>query len=163
VPFLVRWPGVVPPGTVCDQLVHQADVIATLAEILGTTLPAHAGEDSFSLLPLLRGSTAPVRPTAVSCASTGVPGFREGPWKLVLAADPGASTEVELYDLAADPGETHNLAAAQPARVAAMRAAFEEIIIRGRSNPGPAQPNDVAVRRYPQPVAGKRKSPRVND
>jgi hypothetical protein len=44
-----------------------------------------------------------------------------------------------------------------------MRAAFEEIIIRGRSNPGPAQPNDVAVRRYPQPVAGKRKSPRVND
>ena len=163
VPFLVRWPGVVPPGTVCDQLVHQADVIATLAEILGTTLPAHAGEDSFSLLPLLRGSTAPVRPTAVSCASTGVPGFREGPWKLVLAADPGASTEVELYDLAADPGETHNLAAAQPARVAAMRAAFEEIIIRGRSNPGPAQPNDVAVRRHPQPVAGKRKSPRVND
>ncbi|MBM3855957.1 MAG: arylsulfatase, partial [Verrucomicrobia bacterium] len=51
VPFIVRWPGVVRPGSVCDQLVHQADVIATLADILGSSLPANAGEDSFSLLP----------------------------------------------------------------------------------------------------------------
>ena len=33
VPFIVRWPGVVKPASVCDQLVHQADLLATFAEI----------------------------------------------------------------------------------------------------------------------------------
>ena len=34
-PFIVRWPGVVQPGSVCGQLVHQADILATLADIFG--------------------------------------------------------------------------------------------------------------------------------
>ena len=55
VPFIVRWPGVVEPGSVCDRLVHQADVMATFADIVGQPLPDNAGEDSFSLLPLLEG------------------------------------------------------------------------------------------------------------
>jgi arylsulfatase A len=71
VPFFIRWPGVVTPGSVCSQLVHQADVMATLAEILGSTLPETAGEDSFSLLPLLRGGQTPIRQHAVSCAANG--------------------------------------------------------------------------------------------
>ena len=163
VPFIVRWPGVVPPGSTCDQLVHQADVLATLADILGTPLPAHAGEDSFSLLPLLRGGTAPVRENAVSCASTGTPGFRSGSWKLILAADPPAGTDVALYDLAHDLGETRNLAAADPGRVAAMKAQFEQLISRGRSTPGAPQPNDVAVRRYPQPAAAAKRAKKANE
>ena len=61
VPFLVRWPGVTKPGKACGQLVHQADLLATIAEILGTTLPDNAGEDSVSLLPLFRGADQPVR------------------------------------------------------------------------------------------------------
>ncbi|MBM3856282.1 MAG: arylsulfatase, partial [Verrucomicrobia bacterium] len=153
VPFIVRWPGVVPPGTQCDQLVHQADLLATLADVLGTKLPANAGEDSFSMLPLLRGGAAPVRENAVSCASAGTPGFRLGSWKLVLAADPKAGTEVELYDLATDLGETKNLAAENPARVAELKSRFEHLISRGRSTPGAPQPNDVEVRRYPQKPA----------
>jgi arylsulfatase A len=42
-------------GTVCGQIVQQADVMATMADILGVTLPDNAGEDSVSFLPLLRG------------------------------------------------------------------------------------------------------------
>jgi len=150
-PFIVRWPGVVKPGTVCGQLAHQADVIATIADVLGTKLPDNAGEDSFSLLPLLRGEDRPVRETAVSCASSGVPGLRCGPWKLILQRDPQAKTEVQLYNLDHDLGETINLAAAQPELVAEMRALMEKIITDGRSTPGAKQKNDVTVRRYPVP------------
>ena len=69
VPFIVRWPGTVKPGSVCDQLVHQTDLMRTFAEVLGTKLPDNAGEDSFSLLPLLRGEDQPVRDNAVSASS----------------------------------------------------------------------------------------------
>ena len=141
-PFIVRWPGVVKAGSVCGQLVHQADLMATLAEIWGATLPPNAGEDSFSLLPLLRGEDHPVRTHAVSCAASGVPGVRDGDWKFIPGREP------QLYNLAADLGETNNLVAAEPARVAAMRALLERIITDGRSTPGPRQPNDVKVRRH---------------
>ena len=134
-PFIVRWPGVVKPGSVCGQLVHQADILATLADILGKKLPDNAGEDSFSFLPLLKGGDQPIRQHAVSCAANGVPGLRQGAWKLILAADAQAKTDVQLYNLADDIGETKNLAAEQPARVAEMKALLERLITDGRSTP----------------------------
>ena len=149
VPFIVRWPGVVKPGAVCGQLVHQADVLATVADILGTRQPDNAGEDSFSLSPLLKGGDKPVREHAVSCASSGIPGLRRGPWKLILARDPKAKTDVQLYNLDNDIGETTNLAAEKPELVAEMRALMERLIADGRSTPGIRQKNDVEVRRYP--------------
>lgn len=150
IPFVVRWPGVVPAGSVCERLVHQADVMATLAEILGATLPANAGEDSVSFLPLLKGIDQPIRTHAVSCACAGTPSLRQGPWKIVFAADEKAQTAVELYNLDKDLGETTNVAAEQPALVAEMRKRMEEFIVAGRTTPGPRQKNDVRVRRYPR-------------
>jgi len=147
-PFIVRWPGVVKPGSACGQLVHQADIMATIAEIFGAKLPDNAGEDSFSLVPLLKGKDKPIRLNAVSCAGSGVPGLRCGPWKLILAADPKAKTEVQLYNLDTDIGETRNLAAEQPERVAEMKALLEKLITEGRSSPGAPQNNDVEVRRF---------------
>ncbi len=152
-PFIVRWPGFVKPGTVCGQLAHQADVMATLADILGVRLPAHAGEDSFSLLPLLRGEDRPVREHAVSCSAQGVQGVRKGSWKLVCAAPP------QLYNLTEDLGETQDLAAAQPERVKELLALREKLITEGRSTPGETQRNDVEVRRLPantKPRQGKK-------
>jgi arylsulfatase A-like enzyme len=156
VPFIVRWPGVVMPGSVCDRLVHQADLMATLAGILGTELPPHAGEDSFSLMPLLAGGYEPVRDHAVSAAIRGVPAVRLGQWKYIPAPGSGGWSEggnpsqpIQLYDLADDIGETKNLAAQEPERVAQMQALLESLIVRGRSTPGPEQKNDIKVRRYP--------------
>jgi arylsulfatase A len=152
VPFIARYPGVTRPGSTCDALVHQADLLATIAELLGETLPADAGEDSVSLLPLLRGSTEPLRRHAVSCSGRGVPAIRDGRWKLILGTAGGGFTKDAggpddwLSDLEADPGERDNLAAAEPERVAALRAAYAEIVAAGRSTPGPRQPNDVPVR-----------------
>ena len=69
VPFMVRWPAMVKPGSVCPQLVQQADLMATFAEVLGSKLPEHAGVDSFSLLSLLKGGDQPVRQNAVNCSA----------------------------------------------------------------------------------------------
>jgi arylsulfatase A len=148
-PFIVRWPGMVKPGSLCGQYVHQADVMATLAEIWGAKLPQTAGEDSFSLLPLLKGGDQPNRPHGVNTACNGVPSVRKGPWKLVLAQDATANTDVQLYNLERDLGETANVAAENSALVAEMRALLEKLITDGRSTPGAAQKNDVPVRRYP--------------
>jgi arylsulfatase A-like enzyme len=148
VPFIVRWPGVVKPGSTCGQLVHHADLIATVADILGAALPDDAGEDSFSLLPLLKGGDRPVRDHAVSCASSGVPGLRRGPWKLILERDPKAKTDIQLYHLDGDVAETTNLAAQRPELVAEMLALMDSLVAEGRSTPGAKQENDVKVRRY---------------
>ena len=142
-PFIVRWPGVVKPGGVCGQLVHQADILRTLADILGTKLPDNAGEDSFSLLPLLKGEDKPIRPHAVSCAGSGTPGLRKGDWKFIPGKNP------ELYNLAQDIGETKNLAGDKPELVDEMKVLLEQLITDGRSTPGAKQKNDIKVRRFP--------------
>lgn len=150
-PFIIRWPKVVKAGSVSGQLAHQADLIRTVADILETTLPEGAGEDSFSLFPILRGIDKPVRTHAVSCASSGLPALREGEWKLTFGPDPKVPQggEYQLYNLAEDLGETRNLAAKHPDRVAGMRQRMETIIANGRSTPGAKQKNDVRVKRYP--------------
>jgi len=142
VPFIVRYPAVVPAGRVCDALVHQADLMATIAELLDAELPADAGEDSFSLGPLLRGGTEPVRRHAVSCSIRGLPAIRDGTWKLILGRGSGGWSkggdeggDVQLYDLATDLGERRNLAATEPDRVAALEAAYDALVTAGRSRP----------------------------
>lgn len=156
VPFIVRWPGVIQPGGRCDQLVHQADWLATLAEILGVRLPDNAGEDSFSILPLLKGEQRAIRQTAVSCSIQGVPAVRSGSWKYIPAPGSGGwgkggdqSQPVQLYNLTSDVSEAKNLAAAEPDRLAEMQQLLESLITAGRSTPGQPQTNDVKVVRYP--------------
>lgn len=164
IPFIVRWPGVVRPGVVSHQLVQQADLLATLAAILGVTVPANAGEDSVSFLPLLRGEDRPVRDHAINQSQGGVLTLREGNWKFIAApggggswskfsAQPAATTPGQLYNLGLDLGEQRNLYADQPERVAAMQARLAELVRRGRSTPGTDQANDVPVRweRFLQP------------
>ncbi|HCN79250.1 MAG TPA: arylsulfatase [Verrucomicrobiales bacterium] len=147
VPFVVRWPGVVKAGSVCKQLVLQADTLATMAEILGVKLPETAGEDSFSLMPLLKGEDRPIRTNAVNTACGGIPSYRDGAWKYVAAAEP------ELYNLDEDLAETMNMAPLHPERVKAMQASFEKLIRAGRSTPGAPQKNDIKVVRYPKEAA----------
>jgi arylsulfatase A-like enzyme len=153
VPFIVRWPGKVQAGARCDRLVHQADLMATFAEVLGAKLPAGAGEDSVSLLPLLRGGDAPVREYAISHASSGLPALRKGGWKIIFGQGGGGYAKGnatnappgQLYDLASDLVETKNLWAEKPELVAELTATMERLVA--------AHPNDVPVnwRRFLEP------------
>lgn len=156
VPFIVRWPGVINPGTRCGQLVHQADLLRTFADVFGVKLPDTAGEDSFSLLPLFKGEDKSVRENGVSASIGGTPAVRNGTWKYIPATGSGGwgrggdpSQSVQLYNLADDLGETKNLAAAMPEKVGEMKALLEKLITDGRSTRGVVQKNDVEVKRYP--------------
>lgn len=155
IPPMVRWPGIVKAGSLSGQLVEQVDFMATFAEILQIKVPNNAGEDSFSFLPLLKGTDQPIRESAISNSANGLPAVRKGSWKFIPAPGSGGwgtggdqSQPVQLYNLDDDIGETKNLAAAQPKRVAEMSALLEKIISDGRSTPGPPQKNDVPVLRH---------------
>ena len=159
VPFIVRWPGNVSPGTRSQQLVGQIDFLATAAEIVGAKLPAEAAPDSVSFLSVLRGAaTEPVRQTLVSQSIQGQFAIRDGQWKLCLGPDSGGWSEprpgrvdvsqlppMQLYDLASDPGEELNLYAQHPERVARMQTMLKQIIDAGRSTPGPQLANDTDI------------------
>ncbi len=155
VPLIVRWPGVVRPGRICDRLVHQADLMATFAQIVGRPLPPNVGEDSFSLLPLLEGEDRDVRETAVSQSARGLLAVRRGPWKLIFGPGSGGWTKgkdahpAQLYHLQDDLPESQNLYADRAETVTQLDALMQDLVRNGRSTPGPVQQNDVPVRWKP--------------
>lgn len=140
VPFLVRWPAQVAAGRASDQLICLNDVLATCAEVTGTPVPAGAGEDSVSFLPvLLKQSDRPLRTSLVHHSINGSFAIRSANWKLCLCPDSGGWSEprpgkaptgsppVQLFDLAADPGERVNLANERADKVAELRTLLEKI------------------------------------
>ncbi|MDA1163313.1 MAG: arylsulfatase [Planctomycetota bacterium] len=174
VPFVARWPGKVKAGTRTTQLVGQIDLLATAAEIVGAKVDKNGGEDSVSFLPVLLGNaTEPIRTSIVSQSIGGQFAVRDGDWKLCLCPGSGGwsaprpgqvdvskNPAIQLFNLADDPGETKNLQAEHPDRVAKMKDLLHEIISNGRSTPGPKLKNDVAVimiKPVPPPRAPKKK------
>jgi arylsulfatase A-like enzyme len=144
-PFIVRWPGTVRAGSVCDQTMSFTDVLATMADVVGKTLPAGAGPDSFSVLPALKGGTFSRAPIVMQSGSSGLMTIRSGRWKLIEGLGSGGFTKPariepgpndpagQLYDLVADPAETTNRFAAEPDIVARLRAEMRKIVDGGRS------------------------------
>ena len=129
IPFIARWPGHTPTGTRCAQLIGQLDLLATCADLLGDGLPSSAGEDSVSILPLLRGlePKSSLREALVHHSINGSFAIRQGNRKLELCAGSGgwsaptpgspAAKKLppsQLYDLTQDIGETNNVHAAHP-------------------------------------------------
>ena len=158
IPFVTRWPGAVRPGSRCDQLACLTDLMATCAEILEDEVPDNAGEDSVSMLPLLRGADRAVRETVVHHSLNGRFAIRDRRWKLVLCAGSGGWSAprddvareqglppVQLYDMQADPSETANLQAQHLPEVARLAGILSGLADNGRSTLGAPQSNDVPV------------------
>jgi arylsulfatase A-like enzyme len=159
VPFLVRWPGRVKPGSTTDQLACLVDVTATFAEIVGAHLPDNAAEDSISFLPTLLGRAGrPGRTTLVSHSINGSFAIRDGSWKLCLCPGSGGWSEPrpgivddtlppsQLFDLSADVGEATNLQEKHPEVVERLTKLLDKQVADGRSTPGERQANAVAVK-----------------
>lgn len=159
VPFLARWPAKIGAGTQSDQLICLNDLMATCAEIVEADLPDDAGEDSVSIVPALLGKeNGPLREALVHHSINGSFAIRRGKWKLELCPDSGGWSQpapgqdkagklppVQLYDVAADIGETRNLAEQHPEVVDRLTRLLERYVSQGRSTPGRPQKNTVEV------------------
>ena len=112
-PFIVYWPGVTKPASVCDVPVAGLDIMPTLLSIANAG-PAPQLCDGVDLSGLFRGWTGPKRdalywhyPHYSDQGGTPSAAIREGDWKLIEFFE---DNHVELYNLALDPGEQYNFA-----------------------------------------------------
>jgi arylsulfatase A-like enzyme len=131
VPWVVHWPGTIAPGRVVGGLAAHVDLAPTLSGLLGLELvPEPRGRDLSSVL---RGEAAPDPDRAVHLqrrhydpmrrghlrVAGSKHAIRVGDWKLIVS--PG-ELGFELFDLARDPAERHNLAGLRPDRLQALHA-----------------------------------------
>lgn len=145
VPFIVRWPGVVKANSLSAETVCLTDLMATAAAIVSARLPDSAGEDSYSLLPILLGTprSGPLRQATVHHSIDGTFAIRQGDWKLTLdnmgsggftepatVAGPGT-----LFNMVSNPEEDpmKDQYANRPAAVAELRALLAKYQTDGRS------------------------------
>ncbi len=152
VPFLARWPGRIQPGGVADSPCCLTGVFATLAELMGAELEDEAAEDSFSFAGSLTGRQGPepMKHGLVFHSSEGRFAIRQDEWKLVDGRGAGGmrygkeepdvtpapgEPRVELYNLAEDPGEKRNLAAARPEIAGRLTKLLRMYQAEGRSRP----------------------------
>jgi arylsulfatase A-like enzyme len=157
VPFVVRWPGKVAPGSTCAHVTSLCDIMMTTAEILQVKMPDDAGEDSISMLPMLLNSeNQPGRPYLIQQAFTGAKdlAIRRGKWKYLAHkgsggnnyetnpdlkefawTDTAPTAKGQLFDLENDPGETKNLALIHPDIVAELESLLKQSLESGRSRP----------------------------
>ena len=130
VPFLMKWPGHIKPGSVDDTIVIQMDFVATALALVGKKPDPRWPIDGVDLMPHLTDNVPlPDRMLYWYCP-TNAPqwAIRDGKWKLTYAIAPRGklAPTIGLYDLSQDIHEDHDLSASDPARVARMRAAWEK-------------------------------------
>jgi arylsulfatase A-like enzyme len=141
VPFIFRWPGMVPSEVVSDQLLSTTDFMATMAGVIGEKLPAGAAPDSYDLSPVILGKPVEglVRDQMIQHSLDGLFAIRSGKWKYTPVLGSGGFTQPKsitpepreptgaLYDLETDIGETNNLISKHPSVARDLHAKLEEI------------------------------------
>lgn len=121
VPFLVQWPGQLPAGHVESRMVSSLDLLPTVLAAAGAKVDAKLdGVDLRSAL--ATPDATPIRRTHYWRVG-GQAAFIKDGWKIHRGHGDKAT---QLYHLAEDPGEAHDLAAEHPDRVAEMEAAWRE-------------------------------------
>lgn len=162
VPYVVRWPGRVPAGTVCEETISIVDTLASLAAITGYGLPAAtvAAEDSFDVSKAWLGQTyeGKLRPDLILHSADGNFAIRRGRYKWIegIPADDvrpaskkarAAQFRPQLYDLETDVAEETDLATTQAPVAAELAALLQRYRDGGYSRELPP----VGVK--PKPVA----------
>lgn len=158
VPLIIRWPGVTRPGSVCRVPVISNDLFPTILRMAGMGLRSDLHCDGADLTPLLRGGDGLERdvlywhyPHYSNQGCTPCGAIREGNLKLIEEYENG---RCELYDLAADIGETRDLSDSRPQDVLRLRGRLANW--RGtvgakmpRPDPGETASQDMAARSQP--------------
>jgi len=129
VPWIVRWPGRVAPGSTSREPVITTDLYPTFLEAAGLPLRPQQHRDGRSLLPVLLGTGGLDRealfwhyPHYSNQGGGPASAVRFGTWKLLEDLEDG---HLELYDLATDPGERRDLSGERPELAATLRARLQ--------------------------------------
>ena len=114
VPFLARWPGRIPAGSVSSDLATTMDILPTLAGIAGTPLPTGRAVDGRDIRAFLEGRAPSPVEWYVYNYNGRVEGVRDRRWKLRLTFPAKSEPVAALYDLLVDPSERWDVAAEHP-------------------------------------------------
>ncbi|QDT45227.1 Arylsulfatase [Gimesia alba] len=130
-PFIAHWPqGIDKPNRWVRDPAHVMDLLPTLIEVAGATYPEKQNGNTLtplegtSLLPALRGEQLPER--TIGFDHQAAHALRKGDWKIVWSKRMPTEIKWELYNLADDRCELHDLADQYPDRVRAMSAEWED-------------------------------------
>lgn len=127
VPMIVSWPGHVARGAETDFMCSFWDLMPTFRELTGSG--EYEGLDGVSLLPLWEGRKGQKAHDYLYFEFQELGGrqaVRKGPWKLVRMAVRTEDSHYELYNLDDDPGETTDIAAEHPDKLAELQAIMQE-------------------------------------
>lgn len=132
VPFVIRWKGRLPAGRTYSRPIIQLDVLPTALAAAGIAARPEWKLDGVNLLPFLTGSANGAPHASLFWRLGGNLAVRSGDWKLVKSYQGGASDDpakstldgAQLFNLASDIGEQHDLASARPDKVRELRAAW---------------------------------------
>ena len=136
VPFFVRWPEQVQPGSQSEKTICHVDCLATIAEITGVAVKDGHAVDSHSFLAQLRGQPASPRPGVINHSANGMFAIRHGKWKLIAGNGSGGrerprgqpfAEPYQLYNLEDDIAETHNVIERHPDIAERLRGELESI------------------------------------
>lgn len=159
VPFIVNWPAGIAGGLSSDALMSLIDVMASVGELTGASIPAGAAPDSRPRSATLTGRSTEGAEVIYEMASNRALCVRSARWKYIPPSDgpavqrdgnieTGYSSRGQLYDLESDPGETVNLAACRPDIVAELSGCMAQAgIAVTKSDPLPAEVFDLQGRR----------------
>ncbi|WP_168694268.1 sulfatase-like hydrolase/transferase [Sphingomonas flavalba] len=121
VPFMIRWPGRIPAGSVYEQPVISLDILPTVAAAAGVSTKAALPLDGVNLLPYIETQNAGTPHEILFWKLVGESAVRMGKWKLWLN---NATGESALYDLDADVAETRDLSDQFPQVKSDMQARY---------------------------------------
>jgi len=128
-PFIIHVPGMTPPGSSTDAPAIGMDFYPTLLELAGLPPRPEQHMDGISLVPVLKGGKTADRDLFWHYPHYGNQGgepssiIRSGDWKLIFYHEDGRN---ELYQLADDIGEQHDLAAAHPEKILALKKRLDQ-------------------------------------
>ena len=162
-PTIAWWPGRIPAHSACDAPVSEIDVLPTFVKLAGGQVPADRKIDGKDIWPLLSGQTKTSPHEALFYFNAlKLEAVRSGPWKLAIApqgtgrregeAEPVKHTGPRLYNLDADIGELHDVAAQNPEVVARLQKLVQQMdadLGVTDEGPGVRPPDRVA---NPQPL-----------
>lgn len=139
VPFFMRWPGHIPPDTQFAPPVAHVDIAAIAASAAGAQLPTDRKTDGVDIVPYLTGEKSGAPHRNLFWRSGGDAVLIQDGWKLQRTTRPRKDW---LYDLNTDPTERHNLAQAQPERLAELKSVLDSI---SREQSKPLWPSTFSV------------------